>query len=163
MSVNIDKANIKPLPDEETHVHVAYHVSFVEKTEPYARALTRTLRESTYYPKESREYKLDEKLCKWVNHQTELYAKEKLKELGTDFKLVLIKTITSKTVKPFVPDDGDDAVENRKRSVQEVDGAAAQQDEAKKSKPSKDRRKAILDAGFDYDGGKSLALCSRLD
>lgn len=130
------------LTTEETNVQVAYHVSFVDKTEPLTEALTRTIRtteESRYYPKESREYKMSKESCKQINALSEYYAKQKLKELGPNFKLVLIKTMTSKTIEPFVPADGEDALENRKRSVEEVDGGgdAAAQQEAKKSKPTR--------------------------
>ena len=79
-------------------------MGFLERTEHWTRALTRTvIQESRYFPKESREYKMSKQEAKQINALTESYAKEKLKELGKNFKLVLIKTMTSKTIEPFVP------------------------------------------------------------
>lgn len=90
--------------DQETDVQVRYDVGFLERTEHWTRALTRSaIEESTYFPKESRGYKMSKQNAKHVNAITEYNAKEKLKELGKNFKLVLIKTMTSKTIEPFVP------------------------------------------------------------
>ena len=129
---------------------VTYHVGFVHYPGKTTEIVDGDLRpfvsmigtqdELRYFPKESREYKLsqdskDTSISR-LNSYTEHHVKRKLKKLP-GCKLVLIKSMTSKTVEPFVPADGEDALENRKRSVEEVDGDSAAQQEVKKSKPTR--------------------------
>ena len=100
------KSTLNSEPDPTLNNSVKYDVGFVGKTESYYYART-LFEESRYYPKESREYKLDKESCRWINALSEHYAKQKLKAYP-NLKVVLIKTMTSKTVEPFVPADEED-------------------------------------------------------